>query len=742
MLDNYARIVYRFKWWILAIALAGMAGGGFFASGVYGSLTQGGFAVPGSASTQAASIVGEKFGGGRDSLVLLFSSDHLSVDTAAFREAEQGVLNTVQKPRAVTSVASYYSTNDPQFVSRDRHQSYAVVGLRGSSDQQATELQQLQPVLRSTVLRVQAGGAAAVNAASTAYVKQDLTKAEYITFPITAVLLIVIFRSLAAAAMPLAVGIYGIIGALVITRLVSYATDMSVYVLNLITLLGLGLAIDYSLFIVSRFREELKNNEDEQTALIRTLCTAGRTVLFSGLTVMIALAGLVVFPVGYLRSMGVGGSAAVLVAMVGALFFLPAMLGIMGTTVNALHVASLLPRHVRQRPSGPGVWATICHRVMRWPLATVGVTLACVLVAGIPFLHVHFTNPDYRILPRSSDVYAVGRALTHDFAAGDKAPIQVVLHTAGSMVEGQSLTSLYAYVTRLEALPGVQAVRSLVSLPTVSGANAYRQLYTPPLSPLAQTALAQYRSGPYTLVEVIPSSATYDRSTEDLVTRLRAITVHGFTLNVGGQTAELVDLLHSIAHYGIYAVVIIIGAMLILFFLMLGSIVIPLKTIILNVLSLSAAFGALVWIFQMGHLSSWLHITPEGGIDATQPVIIFSLAFGLSMDYAIFLFSRVKEHFSEHANVEQAIAWGVQRTGGIITSAALLLLVVIGAFASGRIVVMKEVGIGLMVAIVVDVFFVRLLLVPASMKLLDTYNWWAPAPLRKLHDKLGIKDTD
>lgn len=720
-----------------------MAGGGFYASGVYGSLTQGGFGVPGSASDHVAQIVTARFGGGRDSLVVLFSSTHLSVDSAAFRQAEQNVLNAVQKNQAVTSVSSYYSTNDPQFISRDRHQSYALVGLNGDDDQQAAEAKQLQPLLKSTDLRVQAGGAAAINAASTAYVKQDLTKAEYITFPITAVLLVIIFRSLAAAALPLAVGIYSIVGALVITRLVAYATDMSVYVLNLITLLGLGLAIDYSLFIVSRFREELKNNDgNESKALARTLSTAGRTVLFSGLTVMIALAGLVVFPVGYLRSMGVGGSAAVLVAMVGALFFLPALLGIMGTTVNALHVASLLPHHVRHRPRGPGVWATICHHVMRWPLATVAVTLTLVLLAGVPFLRVHFTNPDYRILPRNSDVYAVGQALTHDFVSGDKVPIQVVLHTTGSLVSSTSLDDLYSYVSRLQALPGVQVVRSLVSLPTVTGLSAYRHLYALPLSATARSAVGQYTSGPYTLIEVTPISATYDTSSENLIQHIRSLRVHGFRASVGGQTAELVDLLHSIAHYGVYAASIIIGAMLVLFFLMLGSVVIPLKTIILNIFSLSAAFGALVWIFQMGHLTNWLQITPENGIDATQPVIIFSLAFGLSMDYAIFLFSRVKEHFSEHADVEQAIAWGVQRTGGIITSAALLLLVVIGAFASGRIVVMKEVGIGLIIAIVVDVFIVRLLLVPASMKLLDKYNWWAPPPLRTLHDKLGIKDTD
>lgn len=720
-----------------------MAGAGFYASGVYSSLTQSGFTVPGSQSEYVSQVVNDRFGGDHESLIVLFSASHLTVGQTAFEQAELHVLDRLRKEPGVTGVTSYFSTGDDRFVSHNRHQSYALIGLKGTDDEQAAAITALAPLTRSGTLQVQLGGQAALNAEATRYVKQDLERAELVALPITAVLLLIIFRSVAAAALPLAVGIYGVIGALVITRLAAYFTDMSVYVLNLISLLGFGLAIDYSLFIVSRFREELRNNgNDPVRALCRTVSTAGRTVLFSGLTVLIALAGLIVFPVGYLRSMGIGGSAAVLVAALGALFFLPAILAIMETSVNALRVSSLLPRRVRSRSRGPGVWSTICHKVMRRPYLTIVLTLTIILTAGVPFLYIHFTNPDYRILPHGSEARAVGQALTQNFRSGNSLPIQIVVKSDSEFANAKTIGSLYDYVHSVQSLPHIQSVESLVTLTGLDGRTGYQDFYIPPASLAANRTLQQYVRGNYTLVQIMPTTATYDVATENLVKHIRTLPTHGFAVSVGGQTAALVDLIDSVAHRGVYALIIIVVAMLTLFFLMLGSVVIPIKTMILNVLSLSASFGALVWIFQMGHLGWLFGVTAEDGIDATQPVIIFALAFGLSMDYAIFLFSRVKEHFDEHADIEKAIAWGVQRTGGIITSAALLLLVVIAAFASGRIVVMKEVGVGLIVAVLVDVFIIRLLLVPASMKLLDKYNWWAPGPLRRLHQKLGIKETD
>lgn len=742
MLERYGRFVFRFRVLFLVIGLAAMLGGGIYAGGVYDSLTQGGFVVPGSQSEQADTIINEHLGGNRTSLIVLFTSRSLSVDDPAFKTAANKSLDWLGRQAEVSSLSSYYSIGDKELISHDRHSTYALVGLKGNDDQQANAVARLRPHLKAPPLAVSLGGAAAVNYESTDYVKKDLSSAERVTFPITALLLVVIFGSLAAASLPLALGLFGVIGALVITRLVAHATDMSVYVLNLISLLGLGLAIDYSLFIVSRFREELTNcDNDTATALGRTVATAGRTIIFSALTVLVALAGLIIFPIGFLRSMGIGGAAAVLVALLGTLTFLPAILALLEKNVNALRVSNLVPKRILKGSRRVGNWERITRVVMRRPLIIVLATLTLLLVAGSPFLQVHFINPDYHVLPAASQARQVGDAVTHDFSANTEAPIQVVVRTKGPPATAPNLSLLDTYGRELQDLPGVKSIENPAEVVGASGAQLYSALQALQNNPTAQAALDQYANGNYVLLNILPVGGTYDPATKQLVKNIRAVPVpKGLQVLVGGQTADLVDLLALINHDGVYALIVVLGAMLILFFLLLGSVVIPLKTIILNVLSLSAAFGALVWIFQQGHLSGWLGITPESGIDATQPVIIFALAFGLSMDYAIFLFSRIKERYDEKPeSMKAAIGWGVQRTGGIITSAAVLLLVVIGAFAMGRIVVMKEVAIGLIVAVVVDVFVVRLLLVPASMCLLGKYNWWAPKPLQKLHARSGLK---
>jgi len=706
MLERYGRVVYRFQWWFLGFGLLCIAGAAVYGSGVYGALSQSGFNVPGSASSRADAVVNRYFGGDRSDLIILLSSGQQTADNPSYRRAAQQVQATVRRLQAVTGVSSYFNSGNQQFVSRDRHESYLLAGLKDNADV-GMVISTLQQQTRGSPLKVQFGGAAAVNAESTADVKQDLSRAERYAFPVTAVLLVVIFGSVLAAALPLAIGLYGILGALVITRLVAYATPMSVYVLNLISLLGLGLAIDYSLFVVSRFREELQaHNGEVEPALCRTLATAGRTIIFSALTVLIALAGLIIFPLGFLRSMGIGGAAAVLVALLGALLFLPALLAVLGPKVDSWRVRSLLPRRWRHATPGPGNWARLSRLVMRRPVLTVLVALAILLAAGTPFLSIHFSNPDFHILPTGSQARAVGTALENNFTDAGQTPIQVVI--AGQPPPAQ----LQQFSHKIEQLPDVTHV-------------------APPLA-----------SGQYHLINVYTKTDTYSVAAKNLVANIRQLPTSKLTVWVGGQTADVVDLLAMIRHYGVWALIVILGGMLALFFLMLGSLVIPLKTIILTILSLSAAFGALVWIFQQGHLAGLLGITPEEGIDATQPVIIFALAFGLSMDYAVFLFSRIKEHFDEQTNIYLAIAWGMQRTGGIITSAAILLLAVIAAFAAGRLAIMKEVGIGLIVAVLVDVFIVRLVLVPASMTLLGKYNWWAPNFLKKLYGRFGIKETD
>lgn len=704
MLKAYAKLVYRHSVFFLVFGLICMGASAVYATGIFNSLSSSGFIAANSQSHKVDNIVKNNFGGNSSSLVLVFSSRSLDYNNPVYAHAAETVIGNIADLPVVNSTSSYYTSGGSQFLSRNRHLTFALVGLKGNENQQADEVSQVLPWLKNPVLKVLPGGSAATNSELSNYVDSDLSTAEKISLPITAILLVIIFGSLTAASLPLALGLYGIIGALFISRLVTIAMPMSNYVIDIVCLLGLGLGIDYSLFIVSRYREELRKCKGrEEDALAKTVSTAGKTVIFSGLTVMISTAGLIIFPINYIRSMGVGGASAVLIAVVGSLLFLPAILALLGEKVNSLKVSRLIPAKMRFRPRR-GVLERIAERVVCHPLVILVVTLSVLLAIGAPFLRVHFISSNYSILPPGAPARIADQALNSQFKYGSQSPIDVLV----PLTKLKSKAIAEAYVNKI------------TSLKEVEGLDNYRV------------------NDGYLLLGVIPKSSAYSTASEKLVQTIRQIKYSGIRGQVGGKTADLVDLLSLIRNDGIYALVVVVLAMLILFYLLLGSIVIPLKTIILSGLSLSAAFGVLVWIFQDGFFDGPLGISNPGGLDPSQLVIIFSLAFGLSMDYAAFLFSRIRENFYEHADMSRAIVWGVDKTGRIITSAALLMLAVISAFAAGRIVSMKEVAIGLIVAVAVDVFVVRLLLVPASMKLLGKYNWWLPGPLDTLYRKIHL----
>ena len=707
MLVTYGKLVYKFKFLFLIFGLICMAGGLIYALGIFNNLHQSSFVAPKSQSQIVDNIVNKDFGVNKAPLILLFSSSRFTYTETPYAHAVENILHNVGNLKFVGSVDSFYSTHNQIYVSRNQHLTYATVELEGDSNQQANEVARVLPLLKSPTLKVKTGGSAAANYELTGYVQSDLSVAEKFSLPITAVLLIFIFGSVTAASLPLALGLYGIIGALFISRLVALIMPMSVYVLDIVSLLGLGLGIDYSLFIVNRYREELKNNpNDEEMALCKTISTAGKTVIFSGLTVMIAVAGLIIFPINYIRSMGVGGAAAVLIAVVGSLLFLPSILAILGTKVDSLKVYNLIPKKYHLTKTKEGIWAYTTKKVLKRPLVTIVLTLALLLLAGSPFLKINFAPSNYSVLPVSSQARTVTAIMKKDFTHVSTSPIYVIIPEK----QYKSEASLKVYISRLSLLPNVKSL------------NQYQQ------------------NRNYLLLVVTPKSSAMSQQSQALVANIRKINVDGVRGMVGGDAADMLDLMLLIEHYGVYAAVLVVIAMLVLFYILLGSIVIPIKTIILTTLSLASAFGVLVWIFQQGNLDPLLGITRLDGIDASQLVIIFALAFGLSMDYATFLFSRIREHFSQHSDMTKAIVWGVQRTGRIITSAAILLVVVIGSFAAGRVVSVKEVAIGLMVAVLTDVFIVRLLLVPASMKLLGKYNWWLPNSLEKLYTK--FKTTD
>jgi len=510
--------------------------------------------------------------------------------------------------------------------------------------------------------------------------------------------------------MPLVVGGLAILGAFTALRLITLVTDVSVFAINIVTMLGLGLAIDYALFIVSRFREELAaqpaGRQGVEDALVRTVATAGRTVAFSGVTVAISLAGLLLFPQMFLRSMAFGGIAAVLVAMAAALTVLPALLAVLGPRINAGSVPWLRRRPDRATDGSGGAWYRVAHSVMRRPLAYMAVIVVGLLALGLPFRNVTFGGIDARALPAGTQSRQVSQTLDRDFTRNATTAIEVV-------VSGADAADLRGYTERLRALPGA------------TGAQ------------VTQTAADTSRIAVRYDADPISSRA------RQLVADVRAVDPPvGSRVLVGGDTAELVDLLGSLGRTLPWMAAFVGLVTFVLLFLAFGSVLLPLKAIVMNLLSLTASFGALVWIFQQGHLSGLLGFTPTGTVEATQPILMLAIAFGLSMDYEVFLLSRVREQWGRTGNNTTAVATGLQRTGGIITSAALLLVVVIGAFATSGITFIKMIGVGMIIMLMIDATVVRALLVPATMRLLGRYNWWAPRPLARFCLRYGYREHD
>ncbi len=749
MLSRLGGILYRTRWIVLFLALLVVAGAAIFGTGVFGSLKGGGFTDPASESSKAQDLLDAKFGGATADIIILMSNDSLKATDPAFKGAATQLLATLQARPEVASVTSYYSTQSAGFLSRDGHETFAVVQF-SAKDAAAKDkdYKTIQPLITSPVLQTMVGGGVAVNSAINTQVGVDLERAELITFPILAILLLIVFGGLIAAGLPLLIGGVAILGAFAILRLLANLTDVSVYAVNVVTILGLGLAIDYALFIVTRFREELgPGNGDVKGALERTMATAGRTVVFSGLTVSTSLLGLMLFPEMFLRSMSMGAIAATLVAMLAALTILPALLALLGHRVNALSIQRLFRRNSSQRQVAStetrGAWFRISETVMRRPIVVGLAALAILVTLGLPFLRVSFAPPDVKVLPANQEARLVSDRLSRDFAQQGNSQLEIVVRSPGDALSPTNLANLDTYVNTIKAIPGVVSVESLVTVnPQLSLAD-YQQLYAHPgANPQLAAIVAQLANGDTTKITVAMQPVDHSAAAEDIVHQVRAIhATGGLVPLVDGTTAYQLDLLASLSATLPYALLAMFAAVSVLLFLMTGSLLMPLKAIVLNILSLSATFGALVWIFQDGHLQNVLDFQSTGSIDATQPVLIFAIAFGLSTDYEVFLLSRIKERFDQVGDNRAAVSSGMQRTGWLITSAAMLMAVVSGAFGSSKIIFIQEIGIGLAIAVITDATLVRMLLVPSTMRLLGKWNWWAPAPLRAIWRWVGLSES-
>jgi len=719
MLERLGHVTVRRRRAVLSAAAVFVLVALAWGTGVFGRLTGGGFEDPGSESTRAAALAEQALGRDAVDAVVVYRAavGGPTVDQPAYRDTVVGLLDRLPDD-AVVAATSYWSTGGaPALVADDGRTTYVALRLAGVDDAgREAAYERIADDLvapAASGLETLRGGPVPTSLAVNDQVSADIARAESLSIPVLLVLLVVVFGGLAAASLPLAIGGLAVLGAFTALRVISLATDVSVFAVNIVTMLGLGLAIDYALFVVSRFREELAAGHDTERAVVRTMVTAGRTVLFSGLTVALALSAMLLFPLGFLRSMGFGGVAAVLVAMVGSLTVLPAILAVLGERVNALRVP--LPGAARRRQSevqapDRGAWHAIASAVMRRPVLVVAGLTVVLVAMGTPFLRVAFGSPDARVLPVGTEERVAAEVLERSFPGSATRPIDVVVRLAGPAADAGP--ELQGYADRLAAVPGVTSVAAA----GLAGDTARLSLTYAP-DPVSERARALVDT-----VRAVPGPA-------------------GSDVAVGGLTAANADTLAAIGRTLPWALLWVVGGMLLLLFLAFGSVVLPIKAVLMNVLSLGAAFGAVVWIFQDGYGSGLLGFTSVGSVEASQPVLMFAIAFGLAMDYEVFLLSRIREEWLRTGDNAQAVAVGLQRTGRIITSAALLLVVVIGAFATSGVTFIKMIGVGVAIAIVVDATVVRALLVPATMRLLGRWNWWAPAPLARLHARVGIDEA-
>ncbi|GAA0563860.1 MMPL family transporter [Actinomadura livida] len=702
MLDRWGRWVHRRRRWVLAIAGAALVFAGVWGTGVFGALSSsGGFDTPGSESARAAQIAERDLGRDAADVVVLYQGS-TTVDDPAYRASVEQALSALP-PDKVTATSTYWSTRAPQFVSDDRRATYAVLELAGSGEAAKEESYRAIDGALTGVgggLTAEVGGTVGTAAAIDDRVASDIVRAEAIAIPVLLVLLVLIFGGLVAATLPLLVGGLAILGSFTALHALTYATDVSSFAVNISTFLGLGLAIDYGLFVVSRFREELsRDGTSIEDAVATTMATAGRTVAVSGVTVAVSLSGLLLFDQQFLVSMGYGGIATVFVCMLGALTVLPALLAVLGPKVNALSV--------RRRGRGPSGrwWGRVARSVMRRPVVYATATVALLLALGAPFLRIEWGAIDATALPEGAEARSVAEALDTRFARNATGPIEAV-------VTGTSdRAAIDAYGDRLAALPGAADTE-------VTGAE-----------------------GTTTRIALRFDADPYSGTARDLVAEVRDVPPPADAqVQVGGPTARIVDEVAGLGGTLPWLALLVGGATFVLLFLAFGSVVLPLKAIVMNTLSLAATFGAVVLIFQDGYLSGLLGFTATGSIAPAMPILMLVILFGISMDYEVFLLSRVREEYDLTGSNTAAVAAGVERTGAVITSAALLFIVVIGAFATSGITSIKMVGVGMAIAILLDATVVRGLLVPAVMRLMGRANWWAPGPLAKVYRRYGVRE--
>jgi uncharacterized membrane protein YdfJ with MMPL/SSD domain len=723
----------------IAVAAIVMAAAAIFGIPVAKSLSAGGFADPTSESARATTTLKDKFGQGDVQLLFVVTApDGVSAsESPAVRAVGTEIADQLARSAHVTSVTSAWTAPPSaaaSLLSKDGRSGLIVAGIGGgeTDSQKYAEALSHQFANDRNGITVRSGGLAMVNAQITAQAQHDVLVMEAIAIPLSFLVLAWVFGGLLAAALPVAIGGMSILGALAVLRVITFTTDVSIFALNLSTALGLALAIDYTLLIVSRFRDEMAGGATRDDALIRTMATAGRTVLFSATTVALSMAAMILFPMHFLKSFGYAGIATVAFTAIAAVVFTPAGIVLLGDRLNSLDVRRLVrrlrgrPEQVR-RPVEKQFWYRSTKFVTRRALPVGGAVVALLLLVGMPFLGVRWGFPDDRVLPDSASARQVGDQLRTDFVNDSAAAVSIVIPDS----DGLSVAEIARYATDLSRVTDVAAVSSPV------GTFAAGALAGPPSAPTGQAHGSAF-------LTVTSTASLFSDASEAQLDRLHDIA------RPGGRTVELAgtaqinrDSVHAITSRLPLVLGLIAAVTFVLLFLLTGSVVLPLKALVLNMLSLTTAFGAMVWIFQDHHLGG-LGTTSTGTLVANMPVLLFCIAFGLSMDYEVFVVARIREFWlisgNTRADNDESVALGIAHTGRVVTAAALVMSISFAALIAAHVSFMRMFGVGLTLAVAADATLVRMVLLPAFMHALGTWCWWAPNWLVRIHRRFGISE--
>jgi len=731
-------LIYRCRWWMILAWLAIIFICIPYTSQLMHPFKAVGFTDPHSESAHANDLMNKHLGYSSNRFIIMYHSNTWLATEKSFQNEIKTSLDSLKK-LPVDYKVIYPSTDNKQ-ISKDKHAAYAIVLFKGNQEVEPQLLEQFRAHIKSPKnLSVLVGGEPIFLEDTKKQTQIDLYKAEYVATPVTIITMLLVFGSLVAASVPIVLG--GICAFLILMTLfgLGHLLSLSVFTINIALLLGLCLSLDYSLLIVNRYRDELKHGRSVIEAIAVTQTTAGKAVFFSGLAVFISLSALLLFPINVLFSVGVGGLAAVLVSVAIAVLLLPAVLAVLNTNINRWQLPLL--KYFQQEHRS--YWHWFIKKVVRRPwLFFIGI-LITLLLLGYPFLEAKFGVSDFRILPKTLESRQVFDTFKDQFGESKLAPILVVMTTSQkNILSNRNIDQLYTFTDELLKDPRVQDVTSVVTTTPRLTKAQYKSLYSQPESRLGieLKKFLQITTGKQlTVLNIITKGDSNSAETAALIKEIRATKLGPhLQIYVTGTTANTLDVLHTISHTFHYAFLWIVGFTYLILLFLLRSIFLPLKAIITTILSLCASYGVLVLVIQKGYLHELLNFEPQGTLDISLLIIIFCALFGISMDYEVFLLTRIKEYFEQTGNNVKSIMFGIERSSKIITSAAIIVILICCSFMFADVLIVKAFGLGIAIAVFVDAFIIRTVLVPATMTLFNTWNWYLPRWLDKCLPKIAF----